>query len=537
MKKALVMLGGGFHNFEDGGRILVNCLKAVCDPTPSEDRDAFLSLQGYDLVVVYTQGGVLTAEQESGLCDFVRGGGGLIGIHCASDSWVSNERYMEMLGSHFVGHGPVTEFSVSIAAPDHDITRRVENFRITDEFYILENKTSEFKTLATGTWHGQTHPMAYVRDYGEGRVFYTANGHDPAALSNRGFQKLLTRAVRYVTGQAERKTIRAAVIGYGGSFNMGKHHADSIKGVPGMEIVAICDLDPRRTALAAEDYPGIRTYNGVDEVARDDEVDLVTVVTPHNDHYPTAMKLLQAGKNVVVEKPFCLTVEEATEMIEAARANGVMLSTFHNRRWDDDFRTVRQIIQEGTIGDVFHLEAYFGGYGHPGYWWRSHKPVSGGAFYDWGAHFTDWVLNLMPYRMESVYGIFHKRVWHDVTNEDQSQAIIRFEGGRTADIQQSAIAAVGKAKWRILGTLGGLIQDSGDHVKVTSYRRGHREEITVPMIKGGSWHSYYQNVADHLLAGEPLAVTPESARRVIAVLQLAEQSAKTGLPVAVPYED
>jgi len=96
---------------------------------------------------------------------------------------------------------------------------------------------------------------------------------------------------------------------------------------------------------------------------------------------------------------------------------------------------------------------------------------------------------------------------------------------------------VGKAKWRILGTKGGILQDSGDQIKVTSYRTGHREEIAVPLIRGGSWHSYYHNVADHLLAGEPLAVTPESARRVIAVLQLAEESARSGQPVPVPYED
>ncbi|HET6382216.1 MAG TPA: ThuA domain-containing protein [Armatimonadota bacterium] len=539
MKKALLMLGGGFHNFEACGKILVDFLRSsgACEPIATEDRNQFLDLGGFDLVIDYTQGGSLTPEQESGLCAFVRNGGGFIGIHCASDSWVNNAQYMEMVGSHFIGHGPVTEFSVTITDPDHDVTRRIQSFRITDEFYILEKKTEEFHVLATGSWRGQTHPMAYVRDYGRGKVFYTANGHDERAFSNTGFQRLVNRAVRYVTGQVETGTIRAAVIGYGGSFNMGKHHAESINTVPGLKIVAVCDLDPKRAAQAKDDFPSIRTFSSVDALAADDGVDMVTVVTPHNDHYPTAMKLLNAGKHVVVEKPFCLNIQEATDMIEAARARQLMLSTFHNRRWDDDFLTIRQILREGAIGDPFHIEAYFGGYGHPGYWWRSHKPISGGAFYDWGAHFTDWTLNLMPYKMETFYGIFHKRVWHDVTNEDHCQALIRFEGGRTADLQQSSIAAVGKAKWRILGTKGGILQDSGDQIKVTSYRTGHREEIAVPLIRGGSWHSYYHNVADHLLAGEPLAVTPESARRVIAVLQLAEESARSGQPVPVPYED
>ena len=539
MKKALVILGGDWHPFESCGKILVEFLteQGVCESTATQDRDAFLNLGGFDLVIDYTQGGELTNEQEKALCDFVANGGGFVGIHCASDSWVKNEKYMEMVGSHFFGHGPVAEFQVKIADTDHDVTRRVHDFWITDEFYILEKKTPEFHVLATANWQGTTHPMAYVRDYGKGKVFYTALGHDERAFNNPGFRKLVCRGVRAATGQAEGKTIRAGVVGYGGSFNMGKHHADSMNSVPGFQLAAVCDLDPARTALALADFPGIRTYNTVQGLAEDPDLDLVVVVTPHNDHFPTAMRLLNAGKHVIVEKPFCLSIQEATDMIEAARAKGVLLSTFHNRRWDDDFLTIKRILKDGLIGEPFHVEAYFGGYHHPGYWWRSHKPISGGAFYDWGAHFTDWVLNLMPYKMETVYGLFHKRVWHDVTNEDHCQAIIRFEGGRTAELQQSSIAAVGKAKWRILGTQGGLIQDTGDVIKVTTYRRGYKEEIQVPLIKGGSWHAYYENVADHLLAGEPLSVTPESARRVIAVLQLAEESSKSGQPAPVPYEE
>ena len=536
MKKALVMLGGGNHDFDDCGAILMAFLKDVCEPTLTTDRAALTNLHGYDLVVIYTQGGELTPEQEDGLCSFVKNGGGLIGIHCAAVSWVGSANYMELIGSHLIGHGPVVEIGVKVVDADHDITRRTQDFRITDEFYILEKKTDDFHVLTTGAWQGKTYPLSYVRDYGEGHVFFIANGHDTRAFLNPGFQKLVKRGVRFVTGQKEKPAIRTAVIGYGGSFNMGKHHADSMNGVPGLKFAAACDLDPKRTALAAEDFPGIRTYNSVEALAGDPDIDLVAVITPHNDHYPTAMKLLGAGKHVVVEKPYCISVEEATGMIDEARLRGVMLSTFHNRRWDDDFLTIRQILREGTIGEPFHLEAYFGGYGHPGYWWRSDKAISGGAFYDWGAHFTDWTLNLMPYKMESIYGIFHKKVWHDVTNEDHCQAIIRFEGGRTADLQQSSIAAVGKAKWRILGTQGGLTQDSGDCINVTTFRSGHREEIKVPLIRGGSWHSYYHNIADHLLAGEPLAVTPESARRVIEVLQLAEQSSKIGQAVAVPFE-
>ena len=537
VKKALVMLGGGAHSFEACGEILEAFLQetGVCEPTLTQDRNAFKNLEGYDLVIDYTQGGELTDEQEKGLCSFVRDGGGFIGIHCASDSWVKNEAYMEMLGSHFVGHGPVAEFEVSISEMDHDTTRRVSGFKVVDEFYILERKTEEFEVLATATWQFEVHPMVYVRPYGKGRMFYTAMGHDERAFNNPGFQKLIYRAVRWVTGQKEGKPIRCGIVGYGGAFNMGKHHADTIRSIPGMEVTAVCDVDPDRLEVAKEQQPGITAYTGVKDMAKARSVDLGVIVTPHNTHAAVALDLIASGKHVVCEKPFSITVDESTAMIEAAKKKGVMLSTFHNRRWDGDFMTIRKMIQDGLLGEVFHIEAGGGGYGHPRHWWRTHKPISGGAIYDWGAHFVDWILSLMPGKMESVYGFFHKRVWFDVTNEDQCHAIIRFEGGRYADFQTSTIAAVGKPKWRILGTQGGLTYSGGDTMQVVTYINGVREERTIKVMES-KWDAYYYNVADHLLTGEALAVTPESARRVIAVLSLAEKASETGQPQPVPYE-
>jgi len=536
MTKALIMLGGGYHPFESCGKILKDFLGSVCEPTITMDRNAFTNLDDYDLVIVYTQGGELTAEQEGGLCEFVRNGGGLVGIHCASDSWVENDAYMEMIGGHFVNHGPITEFEVTIAGEDHDVTRRVRNFTITDEFYILERKTPSFDSLATGVWQFETHPMVYVREYGKGRVFYTALGHDERAFNVPEFRKLIRRAVRWTTGQDERGAIRCGIVGYGGAFNMGKHHADTIRGIPGLAVTAVCDIDSERLKIAKEEQPGVKTFSDVNALARSDIIDLGVIVTPHNTHASVALTLIEGGKHVVCEKPFAITIQETTDMIEAARKQGVMLSTFHNRRWDGDFMTLRKIIQDGLIGDVFHIEAGSGGYGHPRHWWRSHKPISGGAIYDWGAHFVDWILNLMPARMESVYGFYHKRVWFDVTNEDQCQAIIRFEGGKYAEFQTSNIAAVGKPKWRILGTKGGILVTGNEGARVTTLTNGIREERTIPFMEG-QWDAYYHNIADHLLTGEALVVTPESARRVIAVLELAEKASAAGAPQPVPYED
>jgi scyllo-inositol 2-dehydrogenase (NADP+) len=331
------------------------------------------------------------------------------------------------------------------------------------------------------------------------------------------------------------KKLRCGIIGYGGAFNMGKAHAGWINAADGLETVAICDLDPARAAAAAADFPQVRTFTKVEALLDEGGVDMVTLITPHNTHAPLALQCLAAGKHVITEKPMCITVDEATAMIEAAKKAGLMVSPFHNRRWDGDHLAMREVIERGLLGEVFHLEASASGFHHPGHWWRADKKISGGAFYDWGAHFVFWVLALMPYPIESVTGFFHKRVWHDVTNEDHTQAVIRFAGGAYADIQLSSIAYAPKPRFRILGTQGGLIDDGGGRFTVTTSVAGYPAKVEVE-YKKTNWQAYYDNVADHLLRGKPLEITPEKGRRVIAVIETAERSAKSGKAEKVPFE-
>jgi len=493
-------------------------------------------LKNYDVIIVYTQGGKLSEEQEASLCDWVQAGGAFVGIHCATDSWMENKGYMEMVGSQFKDHGPVTELLARIADLDHEITRNIGEFRITDEFYI-QKKTSrkDLHWLLSGYWLGQLHPLAYVHKYGKGRVFYTALGHDERAFNHPSFRKLIHRAVAWATNSIKPGPIRCGVIGYGPGSGMGKYHTEAIKNTALMELAAVCDSDPKQTQAARKEYPKIETYTDVEELAASGKVDAAVIVTPHNTHTQIALELLKVRIGVICEKPLCLTIDEATQMIEAAEANNTMLTVFHNRRWDNDFLTIKKIIEQGVIGEVFHIEAYMGEYKHPGYAWRSHKPVSGGAAYDWGAHFVDWILNLVPYKMESVGGFSGKHLWHDVTNEDHCKAIIRFEGGQSADLEISSIAAAGKHKWRILGTAGALVGDWDQPIRVTSYVRGFRENIEVPLLET-RWEEFYNGIVDHLLTGEPLHITPQSARRVIAVLELAKKAGQTGKPQPVPFE-
>lgn len=331
------------------------------------------------------------------------------------------------------------------------------------------------------------------------------------------------------------RTIRGAVIGYGGAFNMGRQHANEMIAA-GMRFVAACDLDPARMQAAQADFSEIRTYVSIEALLADPEVDLVTVILPHNLHAPVAIQAAQVGKHVIVEKPMCTTVAEADAMVEASRAAGKMLSVYHNRRWDGDFNAIRKLIDEETIGEVFHIEACMGGLHEPGSWWRSDKKISGGALLDWGAHIIDWAQHFIPEPIAGVDGYFHKRRWHQQTNEDHTEAMVRFKSGKTLQVEISSLAAYGKARWRILGTHGAIVMHGWDKIEVTVDHKGHLANFEVPVPKSEGFR-FYENVYAHLTEGAELVVKPEQARRTIAIIEAAERSSEQQKTVVPAYAD
>lgn len=543
MKKILHVCGGPeFHPHQAEGELLATLLAADgrFELDTTSDLDALAGLPGgrYAVVVINAtrEPDELTSEREQGLLDFVRNGGGLVGVHSAAASFSNSRPYIEMLGCQFLHHPEFHEFTVSIVRKDHYLTQRMpDTFTISDEMYHLQNYDPEKVTLLAQTpWQGKQMPMAYTKTYGKGRVAYLANGHDLRAWRNPEFQKLLIRAIAWSAGaETPTEKIRCGLLGYGPAFNMGKGHAGWINAIEGMETIAMCDIVPERVEVAQKELPGLQGYfTSLDELLAMDDLDLVVNILPHHLHAPMTIKCLQKGKHVIVEKPFCLDVDEANQMIDAARQNGRMLSVFHNRRWDNDYLAIKDIIQKGLIGEIFHLEAFIGDYAHPGFWWRSDKRISGGVMHDWGAHFMDWILNLVPSPVTQVMGDFQKRVWHSVTVEDHGQAYLRFENGVTADFMISSIAASKRPKWRILATRGSLETNWDEELRLTTFTSGLRQDVKMKVpSQSPAWSEYYRNIADHLLMGEELIVKPEQARRVIAMIQAAQQSSAAGVSV------
>ena len=343
--------------------------------------------------------------------------------------------------------------------------------------------------------------------------------------------------------------VKCAVVGYGAAHIFGRAHGRWIDATPELKWVAVCDNDPERLKAAKDEFPQLETYANVTDMLEKADIEMVSIVTPHHTHAPIALECIRAGKHVVVDKAMCLNVVEANSMIDAAKENDVMLAVFHVRRHDGNFRAIKEVVHSGAIGDVFHIELTAGGFGKPRDWWYSKKALSGGAFYYWGPHAIDWVLNLVRDEVCGVTGFYHKLVWNDVDIEDQTRAIMLFENGVVADVTYSHIAAAGKPLWRILGTKGAIIDTGiggsngyqqeiigppGGSLQMVTIESGERKETTMP-YKNSDWLTYYIEVSEHLLRDGPVPVTGEDGRKTIAVFEAAERSAKSGRTIQLDF--
>ena len=341
--------------------------------------------------------------------------------------------------------------------------------------------------------------------------------------------------------------INAAVVGYG--YAGRAFHTYLIPLADGLNLYAVSTRDAERRAAAAKER-GVKTYASIDDLLKDDNVDLVVLATPHNTHAELAIKVMDAGKHVVTDKAMCMNATEADAMIEASKQNNVMLSVFHNRRWDWDYLTVKKVIAGGMIGEPFYFESTIMRYGPPR-GWRAVKAQSGGIMYDWGAHLLDHALQLVSSKVKQVYCEIQYRGWN-IDVGSYGKLLLHFQNGVLYQIEISNLARVDKPRWYVLGETGGLIkygldpqegpmvegnidaatEDPAQRAKVFTTINGERKEMVIDSVRG-SWKSYYQNISDVLNKGAELAVKPEEARRAMVIYDAAMKSAETGESVKV----
>jgi predicted dehydrogenase len=334
--------------------------------------------------------------------------------------------------------------------------------------------------------------------------------------------------------------IRVGVIGYGGAFNMGRGHLKEMEQA-GMTPVAVCEVDAERLKVAETDFPAIQTYSTVAEMLRKSDVNLVTIITPHNTHAKLALQCLKAGRHVVCEKPLAINTAECDAMIAAAKKSGVVLSTYHNRHWDGwILRAVEQIKEKKVIGDIYRVDARMGGRALPGDWWRTSRTISGGILYDWGVHLLEYGLQLIDSDITEVAGFSKtgywapKTKWKKDSNEDEAEAVVRFRNGAWLTLNITSLDSNAKPGFlEITGTEGSYLIDWSGYT--IHKREGQNYSLEQGPHYPNAWEKFYGNIADHLTKGAKLVITPEWSRRPIHILDLAAQSAKKGRTLATKY--
>lgn len=330
--------------------------------------------------------------------------------------------------------------------------------------------------------------------------------------------------------------MRVGLLAYGA---IGHEHNLAVQATDGLELTAVCDVNPERVAAALELAPDAVAFTDASQMLDSGLVDVVIVSTPPNTHHEWAVAALKRGIHVVLEKPMALTTQECDEAMALADERGLTLVVYQNRRFDRDFVTLRRLIQQGSIGEVFHYDSFVGGYSRPCDYWHSDAAVSGGAIFDWGSHYIDQILDILPQPVAHVSGLNHKRHWTHVTNADHATVTITFEDGTQAVFTNSDLSAARRPKYLVLGTTGAIVGewDPAAEPAVADLPArlflhgvdGTREVVELDDVEP---YLFHRELAAHLLTGQPMQVSARQSRNVVAIMEAAEESAMAlGRPV------
>ncbi|MFI6035635.1 Gfo/Idh/MocA family oxidoreductase [Streptomyces sp. NPDC051315] len=350
--------------------------------------------------------------------------------------------------------------------------------------------------------------------------------------------------------------LRVGLIGYGLAGSV--FHAPLIAATEGLALDTVVTSNPERQEQARAEFPDVRVSATPDELlARAGDLDLIVIASPNRTHVPLATAALEAGLPVVVDKPIAGTAAEARGLAELADKRGLLLSVFQNRRWDNDFLTLRRLLDEGALGDVYRFESRFERWRPQlkGGWRESGDPAEiGGLLYDLGSHVVDQALVLFG-PVTRVYAEADVRRPGAETDDDTFIGLTHANGVRSHLYVSATTAQLGP-RFRVLGSRAGYVKYGLDPQEA-ALREGLRpgpgwgtepEEHwgrvgagESPVTGGGrpartlpgDYPAYYAAVAKALTDGGPNPVTAVEAAAALDVLEAARRSARDGVAVTL----
>jgi scyllo-inositol 2-dehydrogenase (NADP+) len=356
--------------------------------------------------------------------------------------------------------------------------------------------------------------------------------------------------------------IGVAVVGFGLAGRV--FHAPFVSAAPGLKLEAIVQ---RKGDEAAKAYPKTRILRAFDEALKDAAIQLVVIATPNETHFPLAKQALEAGKHVVIDKPFAATSAQAKELWQLSWEKGVVLAPFHNRRWDGDFLTVVDLVEKDAVGRLVTFESHFDRF-RPlprENTWKEGADPANGLLFDLGPHLVDQVLALFGAPIGIAASVRKDR---DTTQiEDAFDITLEYPRLRAycrssmlacdaaprfllhgncgsfkkygLDPQEPAL--VGGAKVPRIGEDGGRVwlEESEEHWGTLTVSPNPAEPTilvrTQVETRPGDYRLFYANVRDAINGAAELAVKPEDGYRAVKLLEMARESSRDQRTLPVEF--
>jgi len=370
-------------------------------------------------------------------------------------------------------------------------------------------------------------------------------------------KKKLNPTLKFEKPNMASKIYNVGVIGYGLSAKV--FHIPPIEVVPEFKLYAIVQRSPKSDDDAGKDHPGIKSYRSSEELFQDPKVDVVVVTTTPESHFELVKDALEAGKNVVIEKPFTPTSKEADELTSIAKKHNKLLTVYQNRRWDSDFLTLSKLIHSGALGRIVEFETHFDRFRPeaPTGTWKSKVIPGGGAIYDLGTHLLDQVVHLfgLPKKVTAFIGTQRE---HNTSGYGDSFTVLLHYDGMMATAKAAVVSPeINQLRYWVRGDKGSFkkfhldcqedqlkegmkMNDQGFGMEpkdrygvLTTASDGKFSSETVPTVEPATYAEFYRKFARALSGGMQVPVTPESASSVIRLIELAQESSKSGRTVDV----
>lgn len=343
------------------------------------------------------------------------------------------------------------------------------------------------------------------------------------------------------------KTIKLGIVGFG---FMGHCDAESLATFSDEEIklVAVADINPEQLKDAPE---GVEKYGSIEEMLEKADINTVMISTPNPSHLEMVEKSAKAGKHIICEKPAAMNVEQFDEMVKVTRENDVIFTVHQQRRWDKDYRIMKEVYDRKMVGDMYVIKSQLYGFNGNMHDWHVFPEMGGGMLYDWGVHLIDQMLNMVDSKIDSIFADMRNVINEKV--DDYFNILIKFKNGITAEIELGTYYLTPKRAWFIGGDKGSALIDGFDgegkivrtaHLlenvpgKITMTAAGPTRSFgpaapgllidePLPEVKVAQ-RDYFVHFIKAFNGEEDIIVKPEQVRRVLSVMEAVRRSAASG---------